>query len=113
MTISRASRRFTIILPGIAALAVAALVFAASAALSPSASAQATDGPREGETCDEISRTDRVVARGIAGTRRTQTVERTTRYLCTWREDVPGTTLTIRSRQYTVRTRWTETTGLI
>ena len=113
MTDRRANRRFTSILPGIAALAVAALVIAALAVLSPSASAQTDDGPREDEICDQVSQTDRVIAEGIDGTRTTQTIERTTRYLCTWREDVPGTTVTIRSRSYTTRTRWTETTGLI
>lgn len=101
------------ILPAAAAIAVAALVIAAWAALSPNASAQADDDAREGETCSLVSQTDRVVAQGTSGTRRTQTIERTYHYLCTWREDVPGTTTTIRSRSYTTRSRWIETTGLI
>ena len=101
------------ILPSAAAIAAAALVIAAWAAFSPSASAQSDDGSVEGETCSLVSQTDRVVAQGTSGTRRTQTIERTYHYICTWREDVPGTTITIRSRSYTTRTRWIETTGLI
>ncbi len=111
MTGRRTRRLPANILPAAAAIAVAILVIAAWAALSPSASAQADDNPREDETCSLVSQTDRVVAQGTSGTRRTQTIERTYHYTCTWREDVPG--ITIRSRSYTTRSRWIETTGLI
>ena len=114
MTDRRARQRLGNIAPGIAALAAAALVIAAWAALAPSASAQTGDGSREGETCLLFSETDRVVAQGTSGDRRTQTIERSTRYICSLRHDEPGQrypTYTVRS--YTVRTRWTETTGLI
>ena len=114
MTDRRARQRLGNMAPAIAALAVAALIFAAWAALLPSASAQTGDGPREGETCLLFSQTDRVIAEGTSGDRRTQTIERTTQYLCSLRHDEPGQrypTYTVRS--YTTRVRWTETTGLI
>ena len=104
----------TNITPAIAALAAAVLVIAAWTALSPNASAQSDDGPREGETCILFRETDRVIAQGTSGIRRTQTIERTTTYLCSLRHDEPGQqypTYTVRS--YSIRTRWTESTGLI
>jgi len=114
MTDRRARQRFGNIAPVIAAFAVAFLAVTAWAALPAAASAQSDDGPREGETCIQFRQTDRVIAQGTSGTRRTQTIERSTQYLCSLRHDEPGQqypTYTVRS--YTIRTRWTETTGLI
>ena len=114
MTNRRIRQRLGNIAPGIIAFAVTVLAVAAWAAFPSDASAQTDNAPREGETCILFRQTDRVVAQGTSGTRRTQTIERSSQYLCSLRHDEPGQrypTYTVRS--YTIRTRWTETTGLI
>ena len=101
------------IAPGIAAIAVAVLVAAGWLAFTPGAGATDPEysGPIAGDTCWQISHSDRVVATGTSGIHTTQTIERTTRHRCIDRR-YRGSAQTY-YYTYTTRVRWTENTGLL
>ena len=98
--------RFRIIATGIAAIAVAVLIAAGWIAFAPSADATEPElsGPRAGDTCTQISSSDRVVDSFRRVDVVVQTIERTTRYRCIDGRYEDGRTYT-----YTTRTRWNET----
>ena len=97
--------RFRAIAPGIAAIAVAVLIAAGWIAFAPSADATEPErsGPTAGDTCTEISSSDRVVDTSRHVDRVIQTIERTTRYRCIDASSADGATYT-----YTTRVRWNE-----
>ena len=101
------------IAPGIAAIAVAILVAAGWIAFTPGAGATDPEysGPIAGDSCWQISQSDRVVSTGTSSIYTTQTIERTTRHRCIDRR-YRGSAET-HYYTYTTRVRWTEVTGRV
>ena len=97
--------RLRAIAPGIAAIAVAVLIAAGWIAFAPSADATEPElsGPRAGDSCTQISSSDRVVDTSRHVDRVIQTIERTARYRCIDGRYEDGRTYT-----YTTRVRWNE-----